>query len=377
MKSNDAPIIIFVQSHAGRRATKQLTILCTLLVLVLASCQPIRPEAAQQPAAGMGQTEERIQNAMSAAPISVAKDATVVDWPAEAGGELVQLREGSNEWTCYTDWPDSPTNDPMCLDKIFTSWFEAYSAGLEPQVTALGIGYMLQGGSDPSNDDPFATEPPAGQEWMIAPPHVMFISPEKLDPAVLSTDPDSGGPWIMYAGTPYEHIMMPADLAGIQGVEDPIENARRAAPALVGKDATVQDWPTEGMNHMMELHKGTNDWTCVTDWPVTTANDPMCLDKMFTAWNDAYMAGLEPNTTGIGLAYMLLGGVDASNTDPAATEPPTGEDWIISAPHVMVIVAGKLDPAVYSTDPYSGGPWIMFPGTPYEHLMVPLTEQGK
>jgi hypothetical protein len=38
----------------------------------------------------------------------------------------------------------------------------------------------------------------------------------------------------------------------------------------------------------------------------------------------------------------------------------------------MIFPAGKLDPNVYKTDPHQGGPWIMWAGTPYEHLMVPV-----
>jgi hypothetical protein len=39
-------------------------------------------------------------------------------------------------------------------------------------------------------------------------------------------------------------------------------------------------------------------------------------------------------------------------------------------PHLMLF-GTKLDTKVYSTDPHSG-PWIMWTGTPYEHLMVPV-----
>ncbi len=44
---------------------------------------------------------------------------------------------------------------------------------------------------------------------MASPPHIMLLLPEDLDQSVFSTDYHSGEPWIMYAGTPYEHIMMP------------------------------------------------------------------------------------------------------------------------------------------------------------------------
>jgi hypothetical protein len=62
-----------------------------------------------------------IQNAMSAAPAAIAKDATIMDWPDSPGGQHKQLRAGTNGWVCY---PNSPlefkglaTEDPMCLDK--------------------------------------------------------------------------------------------------------------------------------------------------------------------------------------------------------------------------------------------------------------------
>ena len=45
-------------------------------------------------------------------------------------------------------------------------WLYAFVAGEEPTVTVPGLAYMLQGGSDASNTDPFATEPAAGEEWV-------------------------------------------------------------------------------------------------------------------------------------------------------------------------------------------------------------------
>ena len=95
-------------------------------------------------------------------------------------------------------------------------WTYAFFAGEEPNVTVVGLAYMLQGGSDPSNTDPAATEPAAGEDWVFSPPHVMLLLPGELDQSVFSTDHDSGGPFIMWAGTPYEHIMMPV-AEGVMG----------------------------------------------------------------------------------------------------------------------------------------------------------------
>jgi hypothetical protein len=155
--------------------------------------------------------QAKIENAMSAGPIAIAEGATIMDYPTE-GTEFILLREGTNEWTCLPDWAVSPGNDPMCLDPSFMVWMNAYMAGTEPEITAPGLAYMLQGGSDPSNTDPMAMEPAEGEDWITTPPHVMVLLPDALDTTQFPTDHEYGGPYVMWAGTPYEHIMMPVSL---------------------------------------------------------------------------------------------------------------------------------------------------------------------
>lgn len=156
-----------------------------------------------------GTNEWKIQNALSAATEAISKDATVLDWPAQEGGQFTSLRQGTNAWTCVPDFPGSPGNDPICGDKQMMAWFDAYMNKKDPSLTQAGIAYMLQGGSDQSNTDPFATEPAPGQDWITAPAHIMIFPTGKLDPAVYGTDYTTGNPWIMWAGTPYEHLMIP------------------------------------------------------------------------------------------------------------------------------------------------------------------------
>ncbi len=79
----------------------------------------------------------------------------------------------------------------------------------QPKVEQIGIAYMLVGGSDASNDDPFAVAPKPGEPRLVAPPHVMIVVPDPKQLDTLPTDPHSGGPWVMYKGTPYAHIMVP------------------------------------------------------------------------------------------------------------------------------------------------------------------------
>jgi hypothetical protein len=161
------------------------------------------------PVAGQDDTQTKIDNAMSAAPASIADHATILDNAVDDAGKFVVLREGNNGWYCLPDALGTPGPDPWCFDDMWLEWTYAFMAGKEPNTTEPGLAYMLQGGSDASNTDPFATEPEAGNEWMNSPAHMMLLMPDDLAASGFSPDYTQGGPWIMWAGTPYEHLMMP------------------------------------------------------------------------------------------------------------------------------------------------------------------------
>jgi hypothetical protein len=183
------------------------TLAMLLALLVLSACQPIQPISAAEP---LSATDAKIQDAMAAAPAAIAEDATILDWPTEEGGEMVVLREGTNGWTCFTDWPVSPgASDPACYDAVWNIFNDAFAKGEAPEITAPGIGYMLAGGVDPSNSDPFAMEPAQGEDWITTPPHIMLLVPGGFDASMFTTDHHSGAPYIMFDGTPYEHLMVP------------------------------------------------------------------------------------------------------------------------------------------------------------------------
>ena len=133
-------------------------------------------------------------------------------WPNDSNPGFTELRAGDNGWTCLPDDPATPSNDPMCLDDQWLEWLMAFAEGRDPVITELGFSYMLQGGSGASDTDPMQMEPADGEEWLFGPPHVMLIAPESLDVDSFPTDRDSGGPYIMWAGTPYEHFMAPSQL---------------------------------------------------------------------------------------------------------------------------------------------------------------------
>jgi len=145
-----------------------------------------------------------------------------------------------------------------------------------------------------------------------------------------------------------------------------IKSALSAAPPAVSKDATVMDMAT-----MKVLRQGTNGWTCFADGP-SPGLDPMCLDKNGMEWAGAWMQHQDPPKDKMGFGYMLMGGSDASNTDPFATEPKPSDRWVDTGPHVMVLNIGDRFAGYPTTSTNTKLPYVMFPNTPYAHLMIPI-----
>jgi hypothetical protein len=128
------------------------------------------PQEKAAPAGAKMTDAQKIANAMSAAPSGVSKNATIMDWPDTPNGKPKQLRSGTNGWVCYPSTPQMhpgvSADDPMCLDKSWQEWAEAWMNKSQPKISSNGIAYM-------------------------------------------PTDPKSGGPWVMWKGTPYAHLMVP------------------------------------------------------------------------------------------------------------------------------------------------------------------------
>src|SRR4051794_25866049 len=74
--------------------------------------------------------------------------------------------------------------------------------------------------------------------------------------------------------------------------------------------------------------------------------------------------------------YMLRGDGGASNSDPYATKEEPENNWIKTGSHVMIVGSGAkmLEgyPREAKADPTS--PYVMWPGTPYEHLMLTIRQ---
>ncbi|CEJ86319.1 conserved exported hypothetical protein [Hyphomicrobium sp. GJ21] len=155
--------------------------------------------------------------------------------------------------------------------------------------------------------------------------------------------------------------------------EELIKVLQTAAPAKIVANATIMNTAADGT--MKVIQKGTNGWTCM-DPGTHHTGEPMCADAAAMAWADAWQ-NKKPPTAAVGFMYMLNGDSGVSNTDPYDhnTEATPTNNWIQTGPHVMIVGTdaktmletyprdAKADPTV---------PYVMWPGTPYEHLMLPL-----
>jgi len=328
------------------------------LVFLLSACQPMAPPVvrvapepvgvATEPAVSV--VEDKIANAMSGGPAVITAEAAILEWPDEPGTEFVELRPGSNGWTCLTDRSTTPGNDPMCLNETFLAMVQALNASTEAPSTGIGIGYMLQEGG------------PVG-----TPPHMMIFTPRSQeDLAALSTDMDSltwVTGWHMFPETSYAHLMLavPSVPEAVSVEEDKIANAMSGGPAVITAEAAILEWPDEPGTEFVELRPGSNGWTCLTARSTTPGNDPMCLNETFLAMVQAFDASTEAPSTGIGIGYMLQEG------GPVGTPP-----------HMMIFTPrSQEDLAALSTDMDSltwVTGWHMFPETSYAHLMLAVPQ---
>jgi hypothetical protein len=146
-----------------------------------------------------------IRDALSAAPPKVAKTAKVVDWDGTV------LRDGSGAYTCYPTQGETRKRgqEPMCLDKTWRAWADAWVNKKPFKADQVGIGYMLAGDAGSSNVDPYAEGPTSTNQWVVEGPHTMVIVPDPAQLEGLSTDPNTGGAYVMWKGTPYVHVMVP------------------------------------------------------------------------------------------------------------------------------------------------------------------------
>jgi hypothetical protein len=153
-------------------------------------------------------SSDPVASAESAAPAAIAHNASVIT--VDAKGAMTTVRKGTNGWTCMPDAPDTPGPDPMCFDANAGNWVRAWVAHRPPPAGSVGLMYMLEGGTDASNTDPYAKQPTADNDWVKTGPHIMVVGSKDITYGhPTGAKPDTAMPYVMWAGTPYAHLMVP------------------------------------------------------------------------------------------------------------------------------------------------------------------------
>ena len=148
-----------------------------------------------------------------------------------------------------------------------------------------------------------------------------------------------------------------------------------AAPAYIGDNATII-----GASGKV-LRKGTNGWRCEPFMPMPeggfkSAHETAaaCSDKNAVAWAKAYKANKRPDLEADGWIWMLHGDLGVDNFTPYTDGQKNAghKHFIESGAHMMLMPKDPKSLDGQSTDYTNGGPYVMFKGTPYVHLMIPL-----
>jgi len=163
--------------------------------------------------------------------------------------------------------------------------------------------------------------------------------------------------------------------SGAALAEFPTEEIPTSEPAYLAKVKTAapEQIVSKASIIMMQegkprsLQSGTNGFTCL----IGPDGTPLCADENGMEWLNAVRSKSDPPNK-VGFIYMLAGDTGTSNHDPH--QRASRQHWVQTGPHVMIVGPVVREMPGYSrsvdvADPTQ--PYVMFPGTPYEHLMLP------
>lgn len=169
----------------------------------------------------------------------------------------------------------------------------------------------------------------------------------------------------------------PEDISHLSA-EWQIEAYSTAGPSFIGENATILS--VDGT----VLREGTNGWTCMPGnprpvpeggWGSAHEAMPVCGDSEAFKWMMAYMNNTEHDMLHDGYMWMLHGDMGEDNTKAGVLNKADAEDpanWIESGAHLMRMPKDPSSLDGMTTDFRSGAPYVMFSGTPWAHLMIPV-----
>ena len=157
-----------------------------------------------------------------------------------------------------------------------------------------------------------------------------------------------------------------------------IETLSTAAPSFIGDNASVATYDGK------ILKEGSNGWTCSPGRPMpedgykdAQDTNASCADIEGFKWVEAYVNGTSPNMERDAYIWMLHGDVGEDNRVSSLyggnkENAIKMNHFIESGPHLMLMPKDPSSLKGNTTDFNSGAPYIMFEGTGYDHLMIPV-----
>jgi hypothetical protein len=156
-----------------------------------------------------------------------------------------------------------------------------------------------------------------------------------------------------------------------------------AAPSFIAANCSVVD--VDGT----VLREGTNGWTAMAANPRGMADSengwkdpheamPMVGDGPAMQWAMAYMGGKTPEMDTDGWAWMLHGDMGEDNRkhlvidEEGVAKAKADSQWIESGAHLMLFPKDPASLEGQTTNFNTGAPYVMFKGTGYDHLMIPV-----
>jgi hypothetical protein len=165
------------------------------------------PTGVRAQQSGAMSDSDYIAKVSTAAPAAVAKDATILEVTGD--GKMRTLQTGTNGFTCMMFDPATPG----CADKNAFEWMKAMMGHSAPPAS-VGFMYMLAGDDGASNTDPAARAPTPTNHWVKTGPHVMIVGPSVQTMGYpMTADADPSHPYVMWANTPYAHVMLPVTVS--------------------------------------------------------------------------------------------------------------------------------------------------------------------
>lgn len=357
-------------------------------IVVLASFSMSVPVTAQS-------AQELIAEAVSPLPEDLRAEATVVTYDAASGDRTV-LRQGTNFIECQPKNPE--TGFTRCYHDV-----QGARRNLQAKLSAEGgsaeevqaaVAEAVEAGTISARPQGSMSYRRYHDDDRIQYLWVMSLPNSTSDEIAVSTAPQRDGalrgqglPWLMRAGTPNAHVMIPINPQPTRSTitdmaDDEIAQALLPLPEELRDDATVFTYDGETGARRV-LRQGSNDMECQPRDPETLFT--RCRHKSYGPRLD-----LQAKLRAEGKSDEEVSeAIDAARAAGTIKATPFGmmsyrlygkDDriqylWVMSVPgatpeSIGVSGVGQRDSSLR----LEGLPWLMRAGTPAAHIMIPINK---